>query len=314
MSSQVKSLIEGLSEIPDHWLIIPTKMKMALGIGWSSNPYSAAKLREKLARTGELSILTRYGYQNITPTGFALKCGANTKEFMLAIDCDGIEAYRHIIKINEDHQYLEKIDDNETCLLAEKYLPTTVSFSSGRKHRRQYLYKTDLSMQATLKSRIIDVGNGNHLELRGTNLNSILPPSLHPKGKRYKWVTGSPSTTNVEIAPQWVIKQMTRRTTRKNIPSLPVKNSTQTHEGTEEEIRIASILLDVIHPKYADDYHTWIRTGMALKSVSDTLLDKWDKWSQMSDKYIPGMCTYKWSTFNNLRCTIRSLYYLAENS
>lgn len=316
MSAQVKKLIEGLSEIPNHWLIIPTKMKMALGIGWNNHPYSAATLQEKLTHNTKLSVLTRYGWQNIAPTGFALKCGANSKEFLLAIDCDGVEAYRHIITINENTpiRELRKINDAEICLLTEKYLPPTVSFSSGRKHRRQYLYKTDLSMQAILKSRIINVGNGNHLELRGTNLNSILPPSQHPTGKQYKWGTGSPTTIPVAIAPDWVIKQMARRIPKSplHIPKSQIECTT--HEETIQEIEVAKNILEAIHPKYANDYHTWIRTGMALKSVSSSLLTHWDKWSRTSDKYLPGICAYKWSTFNNLRCTIRSLYYLAENS
>jgi hypothetical protein len=314
MSTQTNQLIEGLSEIPDHWLIIPTKMKMALGIGWHKNPYSSTILKEKLIRSAKLSILTKHGLQDIAPTGFALKCGANSKEFLLAIDCDGIEAYRHTIAINESipiHE-LSKLDDTKIIDLAEQHLPPTVSFSSGREHRRQYLYKADLSIQSTLRSRIINVGNGNHLELRGTNLNSILPPSQHPMDRQYRWVTGSPSTMPIAPAPPWVIKQMTRPCTSR----VPTSHSqfSSTTQASDAEIEIAKNILEAIHPKYADDYHSWIRTGMALKSVSGNLLDNWDKWSQMSDKYTPGICTYKWSTFNNLRCSIRSLYYLAEHS
>lgn len=315
MSAQVKALIEGLSEIPPHWLIVPTRMKMALGKGWQGLPYSANQLGETLIRqNGILRIETKKGWQDAVPTGFALKCGANSKEFLLAIDCDGIEAYRKVIEINEGKQkILTKVNDLEIKQLAERYLPPTVSFSSGRKNRQQYIYKADLSMYPYLKSRVIDAGNGSHLELRGTNLNSILPPSLHPRGKQYRWVAGSPKIIPVEEAPRWVIAQMTRhKQKRYKIPS--TRFECVTHEGTPEEIKIASILLDVIHPKYADDYNTWIRTGMALKSVSTSLLPQWEEWSQMSHKYTPGLCAYKWSTFNNLRCTIRSLYYLANNS
>lgn len=315
MSAQIKKLIEGLSEIPNYWLIVPTKMKMALGIGWKDNPYSANRLQEKLARNPKLTVLTKYGIRDIIPTGFALKCGANTKEFLLAIDCDGIEAYRHIIAINKgiSTKAIKTIDNAKAFVIAEKYLPPTVSFTSGRKHRRQYLYKADLSMRLTLKSRIIDVGNGNHLELRGTNLNSILPPSLHPMGKHYKWLAGSPSITAVAPAPHWVLKLMAQKRTSK--PRIP---NTQTYtlnkEESPAEIEAAKNILEAIHPKYADDYHTWIRTGMALKSISNSLLPDWDKWSQMSHKYESGICAYKWSTFKNLRCSIRSLYYLANNS
>ncbi|BDA76055.1 hypothetical protein CAL7716_102210 (plasmid) [Calothrix sp. PCC 7716] len=318
MSIQLKNLIEGLSEIPPHWLIVPARMKMALGKSWQSQPYLANQLQELLIRqNGILRIETKHGLRDAVPTGFGLKCGANNKEFLLAIDCDGIEAYRRVIEINEGKQkILTKVDDLEVKQLAERYLPPTVSFTSGRKNRRQYIYKTDLSMQHQLKSRVIDAGNGSHLELRGTNLNSILPPSLHPRGKQYKWVLGSPRIIPVEEAPQWVINLMNYKP-RKHTKSQSTYQYSQiddTHEGTPEEIKIASTLLDVIHPRYADDYIPWIKIGMALKSVSDKLLPDWEEWSQLSDKYEFGLCPYKWSTFKNLRCSIRSLYYFANNS
>ncbi|NJN07525.1 MAG: hypothetical protein HC815_05860 [Richelia sp. RM1_1_1] len=314
MSAQIKSLIDGLNEIPNHWLIVPTKMKMPLGIGWNKNPYSANTLQESLAYNAKLKVLTKYGWQYIVPTGFALKCGANNKEFLLAIDCDGIEAYRQILAI-EKGVSIDKIQgiQNAKALieLAEKFLPPTVSFSSGRTHRKQYLYKADLSMQYSLKSCKIHIKDDNYLEFRGTNLNSILPPSQHPTGKKYKWVTGSPSVVDVAPAPDWVIEQMVQTKKPTNIPKTQLCTPQEESSG---EIETALNLLEAIHPKYTDDYHNWIRTGMALKSISNSLLPNWDRWSQMSAKYQKGMCTYKWSTFKNLRCGIRSLYYLAANS
>lgn len=64
------------------------------------------------------------------------------------------------------------------------------------------------------------------------------------------------------------------------------------------EIDSALEYLDHIPPHYADDYFQWIEVGMALHSVSDTLLPDWDRWSQQSEKYRPGECEKKWRSFN----------------
>ncbi|MCT7953606.1 PriCT-2 domain-containing protein, partial [Ancylothrix sp. C2] len=79
-------------------------------------------------------------------------------------------------------------------------------------------------------------------------------------------------------------------------------------------IRTARFLLTQIHPKYADDYHWWIKVGMALKFISPSLLDDWDKWSKLSQKYKAGECDYKWHSFNGRGITDRTLYWLAHQS
>lgn len=336
--SSINHLIEGLNYIPKHWLIVPTKMKKPLGLNWNKNPYLPNELQKNLANNSKLKVLTKYGWQNIEPTGFGLKCGANSKEFLIAIDCDGIEAYRQILAIKKGvsiDKFQSIKDANRLVKMAEMYLPITVSFSSGRMYRKQYLYKAELSLKHLLKSRKIHIKDDDYLEFRGNNLASILPPSQHPSGKKYKWITGNPSIVRVAQAPDWVIKQMklpnrnnptkTSDSAKLNpVPKWAIEQLKHLPDSTSKnyilqqdlnaDIETARNLLEVIHPKYADNYHDWIRTGMALKSISDSLLPEWDKWSQISSKYEYGMCSYKWTTFKNLRCGIRSLYYLAENS
>lgn len=76
----------------------------------------------------------------------------------------------------------------------------------------------------------------------------------------------------------------------------------------------ALLLLEVIHPKFADRYDSWIFIGMSLKYISPELLPAWDKWSQLSSKYKPGECAYKWETFNGNGITDRTLHFYARNS
>ncbi|MFP4409937.1 PriCT-2 domain-containing protein [Coleofasciculus sp.] len=74
------------------------------------------------------------------------------------------------------------------------------------------------------------------------------------------------------------------------------------------------LLLEVIHPRFADQYETWIFIGMSLKYISQNLLPAWDEWSQLSPKYKPGECAYKWGTFNGQGITDKTLHYYAINS
>ncbi|CCQ49682.1 hypothetical protein CWATWH8502_3341 [Crocosphaera watsonii WH 8502] len=73
-------------------------------------------------------------------------------------------------------------------------------------------------------------------------------------------------------------------------------------------------LLDLIPSYYADDYDSWIKVGMALKSISPVLLEAWDRWSRQSKKWKPGECAYKWRRFNGVGISERTLYWLAQNS
>lgn len=51
---------------------------------------------------------------------------------------------------------------------------------------------------------------------------------------------------------------------------------------------------------------------MALKFISPSLLEEWDKWSRLSPKYKAGECDYKWHSFNGRGITDRTLYWLAR--
>jgi RecA-family ATPase len=68
-------------------------------------------------------------------------------------------------------------------------------------------------------------------------------------------------------------------------------------------------LLDYIQ---ADDYETWVRTGMALKAAGAPLAI-WVAWSRTSDKF-PGedACRRKWGSFHPQEITLGSVYLLAQ--
>ncbi|MDF5729083.1 MAG: bifunctional DNA primase/polymerase [Rhizonema sp. PD38] len=303
-------MIETLETLPLHWLIVPTQGKRPLGYQWEQYPLSPQSMLSQLTRTGKVRVRDRSSsLYSVQPTGIGLLCGQNSLEFLIAIDCDGTSAYDKIKAI------------------APEPLPPTVAFTSGRHARAQYLFKI-LKQSRSLRSRKIATAPQEALELRGSNLQSVLPPSVHPETGYYRWLPGcSPSEIEVATSPEWVIEQMSPPTKAQTCHLAtadeelePKKPQTQYHrqhchmQPTGIDVDKALLLLEVIHPRFADNYDSWIKVGMALKSVDPNLLGAWEKWSQLSPKYKPGECEYKWQSFSKRGITIRTLHKLANIS
>lgn len=281
---------------------MPTQGKKPLGYQWEQYPFTPQSLREQLAHTGKVKVrdgaCSLYAAQ---PTGIGLLCGQNSQEFLVSIDCDGSSAYDRIKTI------------------APKALPPTVAFTSGREGRAQYLFKIQESPTQHLQSRKIATAKGEALELRGSNLQSVLPPSIHPITGHYRWLPGCrPDEIQVAAAPNWVVLHMAVPKRRHKLTFAAStylrKDKPQENAPTNIDIQKALLLLEVIHPRFADDYDTWVKVGMALHTVSPSLLSAWDNWSQSSAKYKSGECQYKWDSFKKWGITIRTLYRLANLS
>ncbi len=238
-------------------------------------------------------------YSLVRPSGIGLLCGQNSQEFLIAIDCDGFSAHSFVLQISGGQP-----------------LPKTVAFTSGRLGRCQYLFRVP-GTNWQLKSRRFNTGMEESLELRGTGMQSILPPSPHALTGKYRWVSRcSPDMQEVAIAPDWLIKLMTKPSNRRvNFPTINTYKTTKyTHSCNKINITHALLLLEVIHPKFANNYHSWIMIGMALKYISQDLLWAWDKWSQLSAKYVAGECNYKWGNFQGTGISDRSLIFFANQS
>ena len=123
-------------------------------------------------------------------TGFGLITG-ELSGHVLAIDCDGPTA----------HELAEKLGG----------LPYTVSFTSGKEGRAQYLYSIPKLYQETLKNftrKVSETGTkGEQLELRYNSMQSVLPPSVHPETGGYIWINSTEDTPIAEC-PIWVIEQI----------------------------------------------------------------------------------------------------------
>lgn len=314
----MNSLIEALETIPWYWKLTPTIHKVSQGYNWQQFPFSAIELKSQLIRRGKVAVFNRNGKRyEIQPTGIALILGKQfNDEFLLTIDCDGKAAYHKLIEINcGNHKTQNPLE------IAHDYLPPTAAWTSGKPYRAQYLYKLPLTHR--WRSQIIKTANKSQvLEFRGTNMLSVIPPSLHPEGRKYQFLSyWNINNLHAANAPQWIIKILGENKTK---PKLKRNYSRVNNDyppssiTSSRSIREARLLLDNIHPRYADSYWSWLRIGIALHNISDKeLLADWDSWSSISSKYKPGECSLKWASFarsqNKGKINMKTLKYYANH-
>jgi hypothetical protein len=230
-------------------------------------------------------------------------------------------------------------------LAAGEALPKTVAFASGRRGRCQYLFLVPEEYFDAIHTKKIKTGvkgedgKEEQLEFRWSNLQSVLPPSVHPTTGEYYWVEGCAiDETEIAIASNWVIEQMLiDPTPATTLPNLFTSNNgsisaTEREHCTiqDEHIERANLIrpsrpqqwtdidfaisyLNALSSYRADDYDEWLTVGMALHSVDDSLLFEWDKWSSQSAKYKPGDCERKWRSFSpNGGVSLGTLAHMAK--
>ena len=85
----------------------------------------------------------------------------------------------------------------------------------------------------------------------------------------------------------------------------------------DEDIRKSNIYVNMLGQHRAEDFHDWLRVGLALHTIDDSLLTVWDEFSKRSKKYKKNECAKMWNTMKNKSSTgnvltIRSLAYWAK--
>ncbi|MEN9520715.1 MAG: hypothetical protein RLZZ381_3303 [Cyanobacteriota bacterium] len=285
-------LIQSLLKIPSHWKLIPCINKIPLGKKWQQNYYSPQFLFRSLLREGKVWVSGKKGLYQAVPNGYSLLCGYQKSDRYL--DARSLAPFGDA----GSHRYLVSIDCDSGQALSQfqgMNFPTTVSYSSGRPGRAQFLYYVDRPIKS------FKLGNG--LEVRGENLPSTLPPSVHPITGEYHWLVAPDKMKIPTVSSIWV--EYLR-------PKLKVQS--QERKRQSNKLKTVEELVCAINPLYADIYDDWIRVGMALKDWDEGLLGVWDEWSRNSSKYKPGECAYRWSSFNGTGITFRTIYYYAKIS
>ncbi len=199
-------LINGLRRIAATKLDLPlvplNNNKQPLGDGWQHRPFSAAQLIEAIDNGG-VNVPIKGKTKQIQPQGFGLLTGRpltlnNETYYLMAVDQDGASA-------------IDKIQE----LSGGQPLPKTVAFTSQRPGRCQYLFLVPEQYKDAIRTKKLKTGSTGddnkpeQLELRWTNLQSVLPPSMHPITGQYHWVEGCAiDEVEIEIAPTWLLEQM----------------------------------------------------------------------------------------------------------
>ncbi len=184
-------------------LLVPlSNNKKPLGDAWQNRPFNATQLI-KAIKNGGVNIPVKGKIKQIQPQGFGVLTGRpivqdNKTYYLMAVDQDGTSA---INKIQE--------------LSGGKNLPKTVAFTSQRPGRCQYLFLVPEQYKDIIRTKKINTGTKNNdneseqLELRWTNLQSVLPPSTHPITGQYHWISGCAiDEIKIAIAPKWILKEM----------------------------------------------------------------------------------------------------------
>ena len=85
----------------------------------------------------------------------------------------------------------------------------------------------------------------------------------------------------------------------------------------EDDIRKANVFISMLGQHRAEDYHDWLRVGLALHGIDESLLGTWDDFSKRSKKYKKNECSKMWDSIKSKSSsgnilTIRSLAYWAK--
>ena len=78
--------------------------------------------------------------------------------------------------------------------------------------------------------------------------------------------------------------------------------------GKPSDINLAIRLIEILNPKRAESYESWLNIGFCLHNISDELLNDWIIFSQKSKKYKNGECEKLWKNFKNIGYSIASLH------
>jgi hypothetical protein len=244
-------------------------------------------------------------HKRIYPKGIGLMTGP-VSGGILAVDFDGASALEKFIELNGGLPPITEGFTSRQNWEGEYPDHFQLTFSVPQEFWGSMKNKITIPTKWDTSGKVIE-----RLELRWSNMQSVLPPSIHPETGGYRDL---PSRAFGEIerapAPMWVIEQMLNNSGETEAPLLNKQPHTQEHWT---DIKWALSYLNALSPSRADNYDDWISVGMALHSLNDdTLLLEWDDWSKFSSKYRVGECQKKWKSFNRSGVAIGTLAHMSK--
>lgn len=145
--------------------------------------------------------------------------------------------------------------------------------------------------------------NSAHINVKGHTGYIVAAPSVHPDtGKRYRWEGLDPSgfasaAKAAPMAPDW-LWQAARSDSTQSGDSDDLDYLTGRLQWPAKRLRKVLNRLDL--EEWCDDYHGWLKVGMALHHESqgeDWGLDLWHEFSEESGKYDPDELDKRWRGF-----------------
>ena len=150
------------------------------------------------------------------------------------------------------------------------------------------------------------LGAGVDVKLNGY---IVLEPSNHKSGGAYQWeASSSPFEGALPSAlPDWMRDMVGAVAAQFRTLDGPVGLRTITDKQADE-LRDALRFID------ANDYHTWVRVGLALKGLGAVGFEIWDQYSQSSDKYRSERQISTWRSFQPSAINYETVFQMAQES
>ena len=267
--------------IPKDWALTPLQGKRAYVAGWTTQPYSVEEIKRE--------------FDQGKATGVGLITGVWSNEGGLVwVDIDGTAS-------------IKDLEELAGAPLSAAF-PPTLTISSGKKDRQRMLFSIPaaklklLPDKATLKIGIPS------FEILFRNRQGAIMGS-HPDTDGYFTTPhgGFEYAKNPPEMPEWLYEAIAKAYPL-NKYKKPVKTGIVTQQVNldyedgsefqkEEYVNEAKIYLDHLNPERAAEYDDWLKVGMSLKQVDETLLADWIDWSKQADNFQEGVCERKWNTF-----------------
>ena len=295
-----------LDWIPVDWALTPLRGKKAYLPGWTTNPLTVSQIQKEI--------------EEGRATGIGLLSGQFSNEYgLIWVDFDGPEGI----------EFVERIGGGP---IAEIF-PPTLTIASGKEGRMRMLFRVSnenigrLPERATLK-----LGSAPFEMLWSSRQGAIC--GAHPETKGYRTTNhgGFEYAATLPELPDWLYAEIAKaypstKYRKRGVGATNFVNQNITiNYDTDSKYHLESLIEDAceylgaMNVERADDYHEWVRIGMALHQVDDSLLAAWIAWSAQSAAFEDGCCEAKWATFERLEggpnpeggCGLKTLKAIAK--
>ena len=267
--------------IPRDWALTPLQGKRAYIAGWTSQPYTVDQIKRE--------------FDQGKATGVGLITGVWSNEGGLVwVDIDGPAA-------------IKDLEDLAGAPISAAF-PPTLTISSGKEARQRMLFSVPTNKLKLLPDKAtIKIGIPSFEILFRSRQGAIM--GSHPDTDGYFTTPhgGFEHAKNPPELPEWLYEAIAKAYPT-NKYKKPLKEGILTQqvnieyeEGSEyqQEVYIndAKIYLDHLNLERVQEYDSWVKVGMCLKQVDDSLLSEWIEWSKQADNFEEGACERKWGTF-----------------